>query len=119
MDKRIFLLQKYINENLRQEFLIEQLADKVKLSKAHFPVLFKKETGFSPIRYINNLRLKEAALSLEKEDFLSVKQIALNVGFNDQSRFIREFKKKYGTTPKEYRRLKWNAQIAEIENSGN
>lgn len=107
MDKRILILRKYISENLQQEFSVERLADKVKLSASHLPALFKRETGFPPIRYIINLRLEEARKLLNDDDFTPVKQIAVNVGFNDQGRFIREFKKKYGVTPKEYRKQRW------------
>jgi AraC family transcriptional regulator len=110
MDKRILILRKYISENFQKEFSIEQLAEKVKLSASHLPALFKRETGLPPIRYIINLRLEESRKLLDGDDFTPVKQIAMQVGFNDQGHFIREFKKKYGITPKEYRKQKWEKE---------
>lgn len=117
MDKRVFFLCKYITENLQQEFLVERLAKKIKLSPSHFRILFKKEIGLSPSRYIINLRLEEARKLLETEDFLSVKQILLRVGFNEQSHFTREFKIKYGVTPKEHRNQKWAEEESKLKTS--
>lgn len=115
MDKRILILRKYISENLQQEFSVMRLAEKVKLSASHLPALFKRETGLPPIRYIINLRLEESRKLLDGDDFIAIKQIAIRVGFNDPAYFVREFKKKYGLSPKEYRKQKW-AKEAESEN---
>lgn len=119
MDRRIFTLRKFINENLEQEFSVEQLAGQVRLSVSHLSTVFRKEIGVPPIRYIINLRLEESAKFLEHEDFMSVKQIGMRVGFNDQSRFVREFKKKYALTPKQYRNQKWAEQEIQYKVSNN
>lgn len=115
MDRRILIICEYIAENLQQEFSVESLADKVKLSASHFSVLFKKETGLSPISYIINLRLVKARKLLDYEDFAPVKEIAMQVGFYDQSRFVREFKKKFDVSPKECRKLRWAKQAADFK----
>jgi AraC family transcriptional regulator len=119
MDRRVFTLRKFINENLEQEFSVEQLAGQVKLSVSHLSTVFRKEIGVPPIRYIINLRLEESAKFLEHEDFMSVKQIGMRVGFNDQSRFVREFKKKYALTPKQYRNQKWAEQEIQYKVTNN
>ena len=115
MDRRIFTLRKYITDNLHQEFSVEELAGQVRLSVSHLSTVFRREIGLPPIRYIINLRLEQSAKFLEHEDFMSVKQIGMRVGFNDQSRFVREFKKKYSLTPKQYRNQKWAEQQLEFE----
>ena len=107
MDRRIYFICNYIAENLHEKHSAGHLAEKVYLSTSHFITLFKKEIGSSPIRYILNLRLDTAQKLLDEENFLSIKEIGLKVGFNDQSHFIQEFKSKFGITPKLYRQEKW------------
>ena len=64
---------------------------------------FKKMTGDSFASYINDRRLANAAEALRRTDdkILSVSQDA---GFSNLSNFNRQFKKRYGITPKEYRK---------------
>jgi len=78
------------------------MAEIVNLSPSRLRYLFKKETGVAPGHYLRTFRLEQAKELLEKT-FLSVKEITRRVGVNDQSHFIREFKKAYGLTPAQYR----------------
>ena len=56
----------------------------------------------SPIKYLKLLRMEKAKHLLETT-FLSVKEITYRVGINDDSHFVRDFKKAYGTAPTQYR----------------
>ena len=55
-----------------------------------------------PIRYLRLLRM-ERAKNLLESSFLSVKEIAFQVGLNDESHFVRDFKTTYGYSPALYR----------------
>ena len=55
-----------------------------------------------PIRYLRLLRMDRAKNLLESS-FLSVKEIAFQVGLNDESHFVRDFKSTYGFSPALYR----------------
>ena len=55
-----------------------------------------------PIRYLRLLRM-ERAKDLLESSFLSVKEIAFQVGVNDESHFVRDFKSTYGFSPALYR----------------
>jgi len=55
-----------------------------------------------PIRYLRLLRMERAKVLLESS-FLSVKEIAFQVGLNDESHFVRDFKSAYGYSPALYR----------------
>ena len=55
-----------------------------------------------PIRYLRQLRMERAKELLESS-FLSVKEIAFQVGLNDESHFVRDFKSTYGYSPALYR----------------
>jgi AraC-like DNA-binding protein len=74
----------------------------VRLSSAHISKLFKQKNGVGIPEYITEVRLQHT-LSLLKRQEHSVNQIMEMVGFTNQSYFFRLFKKKFGTTPKEYR----------------
>ena len=65
---------------------------------------FKKMTGDSFASYVNDRRLANAVEALRRTDdkILSVSQ---DVGFTNLSNFNRQFKKRYGITPKEYRKV--------------
>lgn len=118
MDKRIFLIREYIKENIHRQFSLEELAEKAGLSVSRLCFLFKEEEEISPIRYIINLRLAEARKILEVEESPIIKQVSLRVGFNSANRFIKEFKKTYRTSPKNYFKEKWLEQQTELEKAG-
>lgn len=103
MDKRIFFLKKQMLSNLRHSSTIEEMARLVNLSESHLQQLFKHTVGMSPIQYLKHLRLEKARELLE-DSFLQIWKIGYMVGMADQSHFIQNFKKKYGTTPSDYRR---------------
>lgn len=56
----------------------------------------------TPLQYINRKKIEHAQLTLVTSD-TQVKDVALNLGFEDYSYFNRLFKKLVGTTPQEYR----------------
>ncbi len=103
-DRRLLVVLELINENIRRQLMIRELAILVNLSPGRLAHLFKSEVGVSPQRYANNVRLEKAKGLLES-GVLSVKQISAEIGFPNVSCFCRSFKARYGTTPKEYRKF--------------
>ena len=102
-DTRIQKCLTYIRRNLDQPLRIETLAEKVCISKDHFIRLFRKETGLTPIRYINQKKVEKARLLLITDN-VPVKEIALLLAYDDYSYFNRIFRKYTGTSPLEYRK---------------
>lgn len=102
MKAKISFLRKLILDDLQRDWKVDDLARAIDISPAHLQKLFKTETGISPIRFIKHLRLEKSRELLETT-FLRVQQIGFEVGITDQSYFDREFKKKYGLTPNQYR----------------
>jgi AraC-like DNA-binding protein len=89
----------YINDSIELNISLDELASISNLSKYHFLRVFKKNIGLTPHQYILTQRIHKAkslALSGEK-----LSEIAQSVGFNDQSHFIKNFRKIYGYSPKE------------------
>lgn len=64
----------------------------------------------SPIQYLSSLRLERARYLLQAT-FLSVTEITRRIGAQDDSHFVRDFKKAYGETPTRYRKRRLGAHL--------
>ena len=87
---------------------IDQLSDQraavaIGLSTSRFRHLFKEHTGVSFHKFIVQVRLERACFLL-RTTMLTIQEIGRTVGI-DQSHFRRDFKRTFGTTPADYRRL--------------
>lgn len=91
----------YIEQHYTEELSVSQLAGICYFSEYHFMRFFKKYVGMPCLEYIKNLRLEKAAKLLEQGEYDTL-EISLSAGFHNLSYFHREFKKKYGMTPKKY-----------------
>lgn len=100
MDKLKLVLE-YISEHYAEELSIAQLAKICFFSEYHFMRFFKKYMGMSCLEYIKDLRLEKAAELLSQGE-TPVLDASLSSGFPNLSYFYREFKKKYGMTPKQF-----------------
>jgi AraC-like DNA-binding protein len=89
----------FINDTLGEQNTLENLSQNVGLSKYHFIRIFKERVGLTPHQYIVTKRVQRAKELIASGSKLS--NVAIEVGFNDQSHFIRNFKKIYGYLPKE------------------
>ncbi|GAA0473206.1 MULTISPECIES: helix-turn-helix domain-containing protein [Tatumella] len=65
---------------------------------------FRQDTGLSPKAFCNILRCQSALNSIHARQSLSFSELACDLGFSDQSHFLREFKKSVSTTPGDYQR---------------
>ena len=86
----------------REPLTVADMADFCGWSSSHFMRWFKQMTGGSFISYVNDRRLAAAAENLRHSDEKIV-TIAENAGFENLSNFNRQFKARYGMTPREYR----------------
>ena len=83
---------------------LEEMAFKVNLSESRMRALFKSKVGLPPTQYIIRRKMKEAAKRL-RNSYKRVTRIAMDLGFENNSYFVRAFKKVYGITPTQYRKL--------------
>ena len=86
-----------------EKISIADMAKEAGLSQSHFMKFFKNTMGTSFVYYLNEYRLTMASRLLISSDS-SILAIASEVGFENLSYFNRIFKKRFGQTPREYRR---------------
>ena len=93
----------YAKENLGSELSVEQLADAAHLSPRQFSRAFRAETGQSPAKAVENLRVETARLMLESGRH-PIEVIARDTGFGDRERMRRAFLRAFGQPPQMIRR---------------
>ena len=98
------LIKKYINRNFSSKISLSALSEKFGCSSSTAMKHFKAEYGVTIADYINDVRLKSAEKMLS-DSRIPVKQIAADCGFSDQNYFSRQFSRKYGISPTEYRNI--------------
>ena len=93
----------YARENLRQPLSVEQLAAQVSWSPRHFSRAFQAQTGQTPAKAIEKLRL-EAAHALIDGGENSIARVADLTGFGDEERMRRAFLRGFGRPPQSFLR---------------
>ncbi|HEY6641766.1 AraC family transcriptional regulator [Povalibacter sp.] len=93
----------WIDANSQHAIDFEQAARQVGLSSFHFLRLFAAIIGVTPHQYLVRSRLRHAARLLADED-RPITAVALDVGFNDLSNFVRTFHRAAGMSPRDFRR---------------
>ena len=91
----------YIKSNLSDELSLESLSERANFSPIYFHKLFKASTGRNLRNYIEEQRIKKA-IELLTSTSKTLTQIAYECGFSSQSYFSYAFKRKKGSTPREY-----------------
>lgn len=103
-DELIAQIQFWLKTNLSSELNLQEVAAQFSLSYRTFTRRFKSATNQSPIEYWQQLRV-EGAKELLASSNLSIQEVALEVGYNDQGHLTRVFKKVLSQTPSEYRKV--------------
>uniref|UniRef100_B0SZB0 Transcriptional regulator, AraC family n=1 Tax=Caulobacter sp. (strain K31) TaxID=366602 RepID=B0SZB0_CAUSK len=100
---RFDALLTWARENLAQPLTVDQLAAQAAMSPRNFARLFTAETGATPAKAVERLRV-EAARALLDSQPLQVEDVALETGFGDQERMRRAFVRAFGQPPQALRR---------------
>lgn len=101
----------YAKKNLKKELSVEVLAEAARLSPRQFSRAFRAETGQSPAKAVENLRV-EAARILMEEARHPVEMIARETGFSDPERMRRAFLRAFGQPPQAIKRAARMASAA-------
>ncbi|MCM2410379.1 GlxA family transcriptional regulator [Streptomyces sp. RKAG290] len=96
-------VQHWITEHPGEDLSVEALAARARLSPRHFARAFHTETGMTPGRYVDRVRLEQARRLLE-DTTDGVARISRTCGYGTPEAMRRAFVKALGTSPAEYRR---------------
>ena len=100
---RLQLMMQYIHQKFAYNISLSDIADQAKVSKSTALNLFQRYLGISPVTYLVNYRLQEAAKLLASTE-KKVTVISKDTGFDNVDYFCKAFKKYYKLTPTEYRK---------------
>lgn len=101
----------YARQNLRAPLTVEELAEAAHLSPRQFSRAFRAETGQSPAKAVEHLRVEAARLMIEQSRH-TMDEVAAETGFDDTERMRRAFLRAFGQPPQVLRR---NARLAEAQ----
>lgn len=93
----------YIAENLAADLSVEALAERANMSPRHFARVFRSETGVTPARYVESVRIEACRRALE-DTSAPVATVAHTCGFGTAETMRRSFLRALGVGPAEYRR---------------
>jgi AraC family transcriptional regulator, arabinose operon regulatory protein len=92
----------FMNKNLDKKLTLMQISKKVGYSPTYFTTLFSRETGYAPLSYFSHLKILRACESLDFTN-LKIKEISFGLGYSDPYYFSKDFTKKMGLSPRQYR----------------
>lgn len=95
-------IKDYIDLHFQLEMEIAHIAKKFELSDSQLTKIFKNEFNISPVKYRTNIRVFQSMYDLLRKDE-SIIDIAFDTGFNDLSRFNKQFKNITKTTPSKFK----------------
>lgn len=103
-DSRLRRVDEYIRSHLDSSFSLQALAGEAALSRFHLLRLFKQTYGETPFRRLTRLRMEEAQRRLLRTND-SVTEIGLACGYENPAHFAAAFRRTFGVSPTEFRRL--------------
>jgi len=104
---RVKSATEYIREYYQDQITLEDIADKIHVSRNECCRCFKRVLGISPVDYLIKLRVYHAARFIYKNPtgFDTISDLAFSVGFNSASYFNKMFKRYFQCTPTEFKTL--------------
>lgn len=109
LDSPIDKAAQYIHFHYSEKISLETLANIACLDKGYFVRSFKTKYKETPINYLINVRLDNAS-ELILSTSLPISEICEYCGYNNESLFISQYKKRFGITPAKHRKQIWGAQ---------
>lgn len=100
----------HMETNYKHSISLQSLTEIANYQSTYLIKHFKAETGFTPIQYLLQLRMKAAKTYLDTSD-MPIKEVAAECGFGSIHHFSGEFKRKFGVYPSEWKRERESARL--------
>jgi AraC family transcriptional regulator len=107
---RLRRIRELVHANMEDELSLDEMAESVGLSTAHFARMFRKSTGETPHQFVLRLRLERAQAMLRAPD-ARVLDVAVACGFKTQQHFAQVFRDVCRVSPTEYRKDLFGSQL--------
>jgi len=102
-ENRLSKVISYISENYKKDLVLDDVADIASMTIQSFCRFFKKRTNKTFVQFLNEYRMGKACVLLV-ENQLSITEVCHHLGFKSSTNFNRVFKRRYKSTPMEYRK---------------
>jgi AraC family transcriptional regulator, arabinose operon regulatory protein len=92
-----------MESNLGKKLSLERIAEESGYSPSYFTTMFSKRTGYGPLSYFSHLKISKACEYLDFSK-LKIKEISFALGYTDPYYFSKDFSRKMGLSPRNYRK---------------
>ena len=93
----------FMEQNLDKKLTLDEIADEAGYSPSYLITIFSKKTSYSPLSYFSHLKINKACEYLDFSK-LKIKEISFILGYIDPYYFSKDFQKKIGLSPRNYRK---------------
>ena len=110
---RLRKIEELVDANMEDDLSLDEMAQSVELSAAHFARMFRKSTGETPHQFVLRQKIERAKAML-RQRATRVLDVAVACGFKTQQHFAQVFRDVCGVSPTEYRQdfLGWGVTSA-------
>ena len=114
---RLRKIKELVHAKMEDDLSLDDMAQSVGLSTAHFARMFRKSTGETPHQFVLRQRLERAKAMLRAPD-ARVLDVAVACGFKTQQHFAQAFRDVWGVSPTEYRQDLVNSEATWASETG-
>lgn len=93
----------FMEQNLGRKLALDEIAEEAGYSPSYLTTIFRARTGYSPLSYFSHLKISKACEYLDFSK-LKIKEISFLMGYTDPYYFSKDFQKKMGLSPRNYRK---------------
>jgi AraC family transcriptional regulator, arabinose operon regulatory protein len=94
----------FMKQHLEWQFTVQELAEQAGMSASHYSAVFRRKTQNSPVAFFTFLKMQRACQLLENTPLL-IKEISIQLGFEDPYHFSRVFSNCIGMSPRQFRHM--------------